>query len=90
MSKNIGVMVAVIMYIAVAKVSSPPLYDCLKCIRITDSSACELEFNSQTLEHKSYVNFAAIQGYILPTIVMVFCGTQSVRNGRFDLKIPEQ
>ena len=66
-------MLVVVMCIAGAKVTRSHLYDCSIFIPITDLTAWEPDFNSQTLESKAYASFAAIQGYI-SAIVMAFCG----------------
>ena len=78
--------------------ANPPLYATSRYIAIIELFTCELDFNSQTQGNKTYVSFAVIQGYMIPAIVMAFCGyhcifsshvrSSSVRNGRSDLKNP--
>ena len=98
MRRDIGVVINVIMWIIGAITASPPLYTSPRYIAIIELFTCELDFNSQTQGNKAYVSFAAIQGYMIPAIVMAFCGyhcifsshvrSSSVRNGRSDLKNP--
>ena len=98
MRKNIAVIIVAIMWIIGAIAASPTLYGISRYTRVIELFTCELDFNSQTPENKAYVSFAAIQGYVLPAIVMAFCGyhcifssharSSSVRNGRSGLKNP--
>ena len=96
--KDVAVTIVVIMWIIGAIATSPTLYGISRYTRVVELFTCELDFNSQTPENKTYVSFAAIQGYVIPAIVMAFCGyhcifsshvrSSTVPNGRSDLKNP--
>ena len=98
--KDIGAVVVLIAWIYGAIVASPPLFGISEYVVIIQLFTCELDFNSPTPENKAYLSFAAIQGYIVPAIVMIFCGYHciiskhirrpSLTSNRFDLKNPKE
>ena len=71
--KDVASVVVIFTWIYGAIVASPPLYGFSEYIPVNDLSTCELDFNTDTIENRTFVIFASIQGYVLPAVVMGFC-----------------
>ena len=93
--KDVALVLVIFTWIYGAIVASPPLYGFSEYIPLVDLFTCELDFNTDTTENRTFVIFASIQGYILPAFVMGFCAyhcifSKALRSNRTEVKNPKE
>ena len=95
--KGVASVLVIFTWIYGAIVASPPLYGFSEYLPVDDLGTCELDFNTDTIENRTFVIFASIQGYILPAMVMGFCAYHCIfskaltlRSNRAEVKNPKE
>ena len=95
--KDVALALVIFTWIYGAIAASPPLYGFSEYLPVVDLFTCELDFNTNTIENRTFVMFASIQGYILPAFVMGFCAYHCIfskaltlRSNRTEVKNPKE